>query len=167
METFKERTNEEILAKIESLEYMDPIGAQRMGLAAFLSYVEFAAIFEKIHKKPCPVSSSAFPSIHRNEPSINNHIKHTLAAAWEGANKKNINTVVPMTFNLMALSWMRGDKPHILPDFSWYGKDMLIKFSEFYNFDYTKFDDGQRKNSKDDALKFFAIYNLKTITIKP
>jgi hypothetical protein len=138
------RTEEEIVKKIKEVEPHDFMGFQRSDLIEFLSF-EAAKPFirEEVTK-----DQWNFDVRKLERESILKTMLEYMPFAWDKANNCRGISASRSLDHYTVWIWMLEDEKNFgdLTEYQYYGKDNLVKICEFYGWDHTQWDDGERVN---------------------
>jgi len=140
-EEFKERTDEEIVAKIR--EWM-PTNVFGFGVYDLISYLPLEAAKEFITLDD--EDAAKWKPLPRDRASIEVEIKSYIPFAWDKANNRRGISALRSMCHFHAWIWMLDelDKVGDLLEYDFYGKDNLRKICEVYGLNPDKWDDGLR-----------------------
>lgn len=135
------RTNDEILARVESIKDRDWLGFETGDLIVRLPF-DIAKPYLKEG-----VTENQWDVDPRDKDSLINEMRDYMPFAWEKANNcRGISASRSMS-HYSAWVWLAGDDLGDLHDYDYYGKDNLVMICKHYGFDYDQLDDGIRTNT--------------------
>lgn len=137
------RTDAEILARIDAVKADDFLGFQRNQLIGFLS---FAAARPFLNEG---VTEEQWAQVQRprDRDSILAAMLDYMPFAWEKANHGRGISAGRSMDHYSEWIWMLGDDLGDLRNYSFYGKDHLVRICQHYGWDSSQWDDGVRVNS--------------------
>ena len=136
----KERTNEEILQRINALRESDFFGFQTGDLIARLPFED-----AKQYLKP-EVSADEWKEAPRDRESLLREMSEYMEFAWGKANDGRGISAARSMAHYAAWVWLAGDDLGDLNNYSYYGKDNLCRICAHYGWDSSLWDDGVREN---------------------
>lgn len=138
------RTDEEIVARIKSLESADFLGWETNDLLICLPF-EAAKPFLKSE-----TLAADWSPLPRDRESVVARMLEYMPFAWEKANGcRGISASRSMS-HFSAWVWLAGDDFGDLGDYEHYGKGNLRRICEHYGFDASQWDDGVRVNDESE-----------------
>jgi hypothetical protein len=144
MTEFKERTDEEILQRIDERKGGDLFGFEVDEYSEFLSY-EAAKPFLKDGVKKSEWDEG---KLKKDKESIKAIMLNYMPFAWSKANDCRGISAGRSLQHYQAWLWMAGDFISGLMNYEHYGKEKLIEICNLYGWDYKQWDDGVRVNSE-------------------
>jgi hypothetical protein len=134
------RTDEEILARIESVKDADWMGTQTNDLIARLP-------FEKAQPHLWSAAKAEDWTIEpRDRNALLAQMLDYMPFAWDKANNKRGLSAGRSMDHYSAWTWLAGDDLGDLSTYSHYGKDNLCRICRHYGWDASQWDDGARTN---------------------
>ena len=136
------RTQEQIVAKIESIKENDFFGFQTNDLLECLDF-EHA----KPYLKP-EVTADQWKTVPSDRDSVIARMKDYMEFAWDKANNCRGLSAGRSMAHYSAWVWLAGDEAAFgdLEDYEYYGKDNLVAICQLYGWDSSQWDDGERHN---------------------
>lgn len=108
--------------------------------------------FEKAEPflKPGAVDEGSWTQQDRSRDAVLSVMQKYMPFAWEKANGfRGISAGRSMS-HYMAWTWLAGDDLGDLTEYEFYGKDNLRRICDHYGWNADQWDDGVRKNAKDE-----------------
>lgn len=141
-----QRTQAEILARIEERKPEDYFGFEISDLIGYLDY-EHAKPYLKEEVTPDQWDPNREPG---DRQSILKRMLEYMPFAWEKANDMRGLSASRTMSHCMAWVWLLGDDEYFgdLTEYTNYGKDHLVKICEHYGWDSSQWDDGMRVNGE-------------------
>lgn len=142
----RQRTQEEILAKIKDIRDEDFFGFETSYLVLYLNY-ESAEQYLK-----SAITEKEWEPDKTDRESILKMMYEYMSFAWNKAiNCRGISASRSMVHYSVWI-WMLRDEEKFgdLEKYEYYGKDNLVKICEHYGWDASQWDDGIRVNSEDE-----------------
>lgn len=140
-----ERTDKEIVDRINAIKDRDFFGFETSDLLARLSFAAAKPFLKDTAKEedwPAPSP--------RDRESLINEMREYMPFAWDKANNcRGISASRSMS-HYTSWVWLAGDDLGNLGDYEYYGKDNLVRICEHYGFDAAQWDDGVRVNSESE-----------------
>lgn len=135
-----ERTDDEIISRIEQLKETDFFGFQTTDLIVRLPFDK-----AKPYLKP-EVQESEWTPAPRDRASVIAEMLQYMPFAWEKANDCRGLSAGRSMAHYSAWTWLCGDDLGDLERYSFYGKDNLVRICKHYGWDAGQWDDGIRSN---------------------
>lgn len=137
------RTEDEIVARIESIKDDDFFGWETTDLMVCLSFEKAKPYLKE------SVSAEEFANIAlpRDRESVVARMRDYMDFAWEKANDGRGLSAGRSMSHYSAWVWLAGDDLGDLGEYNYYGKDNLRRICELYGWDADQWDNGVRVNS--------------------
>lgn len=150
MTDFKERTDEEILARVETVKGDDWLVTKLGDLTGYLPWDKAKTFYKNGFVAKVDAGEVEWTPVPRDRDSIIGQIKEYMDFAWDKAkNCRGISAGRSME-HFSTWVWMAGDDLGDLECFDFYGKGNLVRICELYGIDHARWDDGIRVNSEDE-----------------
>ena len=138
------RTDEEILAKIKELKESE---------RDFFGFIATNLLIRLPFEKARPFSEyegDKWTSAPRDRESILEEMRDYMPFAWDKANNCRGLSAARSLDHYQAWTWLAGDDLGDFSEYEYYGKDHLARICDYYGWDYSKWDDGVRKNNSSE-----------------
>lgn len=132
------RTDSEILARIKERQASDFLGAET---GILILRLPFDAA-KQFLKEDAP--ADAWDVYPRDRESLLEEMQEYMPFAWEKANDGRGLSAWRSMSHYQAWTWLAGDDLGELSDYSYYGKDNLVRICQYYGWDSKRWDDGIR-----------------------
>jgi len=135
-----EKTDDEILARIEAVKADDWLGTQVGDLIVRLPFEK-----AKPYLKP-EASADEWKQTPRDRASVIAEMLDYMPFAWDKANNGRGISAGRSMDHFTAWAWLAGDDFGDLRGYQFYGKDNLCRICARYGWDAQQWDDGERTN---------------------
>ncbi len=143
------RTQEQILARIKVAQKRDMLGFEWQEYLGALTKESAESLRGTLLKADAKLDGweVAFP----NDEAIRKQCVEYMDFAWEKANGCRGISASRSLMHYRAWLWLLGeDGFEDIDDYSYYGKDELVRICKFLDLDPKKWDDGRRVNSESE-----------------
>lgn len=144
MTDFVPRTDDEILARVRSLQPGDLLGFQTIDLICRLPFATAKQFLRD------GVTEDQWTVLPRDRDALLAEMREYLPFAWEKANNCRGLSAGRSMAHYAAWIWLLGDDLGDLETYEHYGKDHLVAIGERYGWG-SAWDDGRRTNSEDES----------------
>ncbi len=139
-----QRTDEEILRRIEDIDASDIFGFERADL---IMRLPFAVAKPYLNEDTTEEFWEVYP---RDRAALKGVMLGYMPFAWDKANNFRGLSAGRSISHYRAWTWLAGDSIVDMDDYQYYGKDVLAAICNFYGWDCSAWDDGVRVNSEEE-----------------